>query len=196
MYLFQRAKAITLSLVFASLLIFSAALSLLAGTGTASASTATRQQASAGQPHYHLLSISATGQLQDHVVSQAQFIQARDQARKLALQQPSHNQTVIPLINRVPDEDCRLRDDFWKLHNNTTSAGGVCFANNGTININVYGVYEVDTGNNSGSFVYDGINAPGDGLEYCANDLISFLLNPIHDVTQVSIVGRTTSPCD
>ena len=158
MHVFQRAKAIKLSLVFASLLMFSAALSQLAGTGMVYASTVTRQQAPAVHPsHYHVLSTSATGQLQDRVVSQAQFIQARDENRKLALQrqQASHNLTVVPLINRVSDADWQFSDQlgYWKLWNNTTSAGEVYFANNGTININVYNVYEVDTDYNSGNFV-------------------------------------------
>jgi hypothetical protein len=160
------------------------------------AATTTRQQASVVQPHYHVLSISATGQLQDQVVSQAQFLQVRDQAKQRALQQASTNPTVVPLTNRVSDAACASRSDFWKLWNNTTIANGICFASAGTININVYYVYEVDTGNNEGNFVADGIHFPGDGRQYCAYDYITFTSPWVYDVTQVSISSGITWSCD
>ncbi|MHC5748537.1 MAG: beta/gamma crystallin domain-containing protein [Nostoc sp.] len=57
-------------------------------------------------------------------------------------------------INRVSDSQCLARSDFFKLINNTTIAGGVCFANAGRVSVKIYNVYRVTNGNNYGSIAY------------------------------------------
>jgi hypothetical protein len=52
-----------------------------------------------------------------------------------------------PDINRVGDPDCTNRNDFLVLWNYPPK---VCFANSGDVDVRVYDVYRVDSGNNSG----------------------------------------------
>ncbi len=99
---------------------------------------------------------------------------------------------VISFINRVSDTDCKNRTDFFKLWNNTTIAGGVCFANNGTASgLNIFNVFSITTGNNTG-FVVD---SNGNQYPFAGGELCQFVEDdispPIPDVVQVTITGRT-----
>ncbi len=91
--------------------------------------------------------------------------------------------SIKPNINAAP---CGNRTDFLKLWNDNPA----CFANQGILNINVYTVYRITTGNNYVSFIADGINYPGNGNSYCPNTNLP-LSYPYYwmDVTQVSITG-------
>jgi Beta/Gamma crystallin len=160
------------------------------------------QHALSGAPpfRYHSLTADAQGHIHDDkLVTVGEFQQLRAHSERLA--SGAHPELLAPDINRVSDTACRDRSDFWKLWNNTTIAGGVCFANNGTVRINVYNVYQIDTGNNTGNFAAGSVHFPGSGRQYCAWDSLVFhddAGNPVAlaDVTLVSIVGRTSYPCD
>jgi Beta/Gamma crystallin len=181
---------------------------LVASTGLA-ASNAMLVSAAAPGPTipdrgYQVVHLSPSGQVvSTQPVSKATFMQIRDHVRQQAAQQaPARTGGgVTPFINRVPDQDCANRSDFFKLWNNTTIANGVCFANNGTININVYNVYEVDSGNNSGNFTASpNAHFPGNGKQMCSYTYAIFENSSgqrlsLNDVTQVSIVGRSTPNC-
>ncbi|MFD7643925.1 beta/gamma crystallin domain-containing protein [Kitasatospora sp. NPDC059795] len=52
-------------------------------------------------------------------------------------------------IYRVDTSTCNAHDDFFTLWNYPPK---VCFAENGAVNVAIYEVYRVDSGNNSGYF--------------------------------------------
>lgn len=151
---------------------------------------------------YHILSIDpTTNRLIDRLVSKQQFLQWRQSLRLNETAPGAHSPsaettTVTPFINRTSDLDCISPNPFWKFWDGVTGwALGVCFANAGDISLNIAGVIEVDTGNNQGNFVANGIHFPGDGHQYCQNDILGFGNNPL-DVTHLTIVNPTNIPCD
>lgn len=99
----------------------------------------------------------------------------------------SGSHTIIPFINRVSDAACSgvSGTQFFKLWNGTTSAGGVCFANNGQISVEIDNVSRITSGNNKG-FVIDRNGDPPFSL--CQ---FSELDHFIAHVVLVDITGRT-----
>ena len=93
---------------------------------------------------------------------------------------------VIPFtsIHRVPDDQCASRSDFFKLWNGTTIADGVCFASDGTISVEIDGVYAITSGNNAGYV----IDRDGDIFILCQ---WAELDHYIAHVVFVAITGRT-----
>ena len=87
-------------------------------------------------------------------------------------------------IHRVSDSQCASRTDFFKLWNNSTSALGVCFASDGGLNVNIYNVYQITSGNNTG-FVID---HDGQKFQLCQWATFSHF---IAHVIFVEITGRT-----
>ncbi|MBL1094016.1 MULTISPECIES: beta/gamma crystallin domain-containing protein [Streptomyces] len=53
-------------------------------------------------------------------------------------------------INRVNGSACQNRDDFFAAWND----GKVCFANSGSVAVNIYDVWQVTTGANAGQYSY------------------------------------------
>lgn len=107
-------------------------------------------------------------------------------ASKSAPLTSSGSHTVVPFINRVSDAACTGASgtQFFKLWNGTTSAGGLCFANNGQVSVNIFNVSAITSGNNKG-FVVD---HNGDQFSLCQfQELDHFIAH----VVLVSITGRT-----
>lgn len=87
-------------------------------------------------------------------------------------------------IHRVSDSLCASRTDFFKLWNDSTSAGGVCFASDGGLNVDIFDVGQITTGNNAG-FVID---HDGQKFKLCQNQTFDHF---IAHVIFVEITGRT-----
>ncbi|MFD7555481.1 beta/gamma crystallin domain-containing protein [Streptomyces sp. NPDC059835] len=88
-------------------------------------------------------------------------------------------------ISRVDTATCNSRSDFFTLWNYPPK---VCFANNGSVNVAIYDVYQVDTGNNSGSFVWKSTNGSTYRTYYSSWKAIGF--SPKVRVDSISITGR------
>lgn len=119
-------------------------------------------------------------------------VSAASASNKVAVQsRATHaiaDSAVNPLIYRVNDSDCKTHDTYFKLWNNTTVANGVCFAQNGTVNVNIYNVYRITSGNNAGWV----LTSSGHLYSLCQWESDTF--SPaIADVVQVVIAGRTCS---
>lgn len=128
-------------------------------------------------------------------IADAQPILQHERAIRIKHQPARHqpdNFGISPDINRV--FGCTDPNSFWDLRNYPPL---VCFANNGVININVYQVYEIDTGNNAGNFVaYNNVHFPGNGLQFCSyTSIFPPSGTTFYDITQVTITGRTAYPC-
>ena len=93
-------------------------------------------------------------------------------------------------IHRVPDNLCASRSDFVKLWNGTTIANGVCFASNGTANINVYNVSTFTSGSNVGYIIFTWTDGNSYRQDFCQGQTWGYQSN-VPDVTQVVITGRT-----
>lgn len=74
------------------------------------------------------------------------------QLQGIALIQQNTKRGVTPNINRV--DDCILPNSFFNFFNNGPL---VCFANSGTQNVAIYSVYEVDSGANNVTYIFNGI---------------------------------------
>jgi hypothetical protein len=59
-------------------------------------------------------------------------------------------QVVSPSI--IKTSSCRLPTTYWVFH----AAKLTCYAYGGSMNININGVYEIDSGNNVGSYKING----------------------------------------
>lgn len=68
------------------------------------------------------------------------------QQQEMHVMQVQRKGKIHPFINRV--YSCGLPNDFFDLFNE----GIVCFANAGSINVTIFDVYEVSSGNNHGQF--------------------------------------------
>jgi hypothetical protein len=89
---------------------------------------------------------------------------------------------IAPGAHAVSRVNCAGRTDFFTIWNYNYS-GELCFANNGSTNVAIYDVNEVDTGNNSG--YYD----IGGGQAYQASYVdVGYSGNP--EITWIDIVGR------
>ncbi|HEU5380726.1 MAG TPA: beta/gamma crystallin domain-containing protein, partial [Ktedonobacteraceae bacterium] len=76
--------------------------------------------------------------------------------------------------------------DFFKLWNATTGAGGVCFASDGGLSVNIFNVFMITSGSNAG-FVKD---HNGDIFCFGPNQTSTHF---IAHVVFVDISGRTGS---
>lgn len=86
-------------------------------------------------------------------------------------------------LNRV---GCGNRTDWFTIWNYGWS-GQLCFANNGSQNVAIYDVNEVDTGNNSGFYTLA-------GTTFWQNDwtnvVWSYSSNSGYEITWIDITGR------
>ncbi|MBW4636027.1 MAG: hypothetical protein KME30_30330 [Iphinoe sp. HA4291-MV1] len=97
-------------------------------------------------------------------------------------------------INRVSDQQCRDRTDFFKLWNNTTIANGVCFANPGTASVRIYNVYRITNGNNYGSILYT-VGSKRHTLSFCRKFLRVNFTSTVDVVTSVTLTANPPSQC-
>lgn len=100
----------------------------------------------------------------------------------------SNPSVVTPFIARVSDSQCASRIDFFKLWNGTTSAGGVCFSDNGIAHVEIDNVYMITSGNNAGC-VQD---RNGDIFRLGNNSTLNHF---IAHVVEIDITGRTGPSC-
>ncbi len=98
-------------------------------------------------------------------------------------------------IERVSDRLCAARSDYFKLWNNTTSAGGVCFANAGTISIQVYNVGKISNGNNYASIRYTTSDNRSIRAYFCDKNVERPYDPRLRVVTSVTLSANPPSAC-
>jgi hypothetical protein len=90
-------------------------------------------------------------------------------------------------MNSVSEKECRSRNDFLRF---TTSTGQVfCYANAGTLDVNLSNVVQVETGANYVEYVIPGVGiVPLRGIWFCERRTISW--SEPRRISQASIASN------
>jgi hypothetical protein len=141
---------------------------------------------------------SDSKRLQEDLKEISQLSASIDTGQSTSVQGGISSLAITPTIQQK--YDCP-RDGYFELF--TTDGNTWCFAYAGTLNLNIYNVKEIVTGDNEGNFVFIYNNlrvyVPGDGNQICKYDNVfpfnvdgSQTFNPVVTIS----ITNPNDPCE